>query len=705
MPTLQAGSSAPGRAQFYLATPTAVLKASGNHPEIFRKYAARDRKTQTTGQKVMAVDVRRIYTLGEFELEPDALRLTRGGAPVHLTRKPFQVLVYLVEHRDRVVSRNELLERFWDGYETNEEALSRCVSTIRTRLGDTEKPARFIETYWGEGYRYVGPLEARLVQPQATLVEAEETRGVRVVVVEEHDSETVPSHEKVGGLPTRVAPPPVPKFGSTRTLATAACLAVIVSAGVFFLLSRPADPARPAPIRSVAVLPLRNTSGDPANEYFSDGMTESLIAALSRIDGLKVISRGSVFRYKGKEADPREAGKQLSVASVLEGSVWKDGERVRVSLQLVETSGGQVVWAGEPFDRPLRDIFALQDDLARKVSAGLRLKLGGGDQLARAGTSNVEAYQLYLRGRYHLDKWTSPDTQKSVEYFQRAITLDPHYAQAYTGLADAYSVLNGLGVAPPTEVMPKAKAAVARALELDDTLAEAYTTRGLIKHFYDWDFAGGDSDFERAIGLNPNSATAHHLYGKNLPNTLRFDKAIEEFTRALELDPYSVGVNKDFGEILYYARQYDRAVAQFQKALELEPNYPTAYFWLARVYSVRGLHEQAVAANQKSLTFHGYKPETVVSMAEAYAASGWAGYLQRWISLRKERAQTSYVEPYRFVELYTALEEKEQALLWLERAYVSRSSWIPTIKYDPRLDALRSDPRFQDLLRRVENTP
>lgn len=661
----------------------------------------------------MALEVHHSYSLGDFELDPEALSLKRDGVPIHLTRKPFQVLVYLLENRDRVVSRHELLNKFWDGFDTNEEALSRCVSTIRTRLGDTEKPARYVETYWGEGYRYVGPLELRRATPDGTLVEFEETRGISLTAEEEREAKLLESTEEFEALPTPVAPATsLPKFGRRRrafvlaalVLAAAGLLiAALVGAPLLFLFRRPASQSQRALIRSVAVLPLRNTSGDPANEYFSDGMTESLVAALSRIEGLKVISRGSVQRYKGREVDPREAGRQLGVAAVLEGSVWKDGERVRVTVQLVSASDGQVVWSGGPFDRALGDIFALQDELARKVVTGLRLKLGTDVPLAKPGTHNVEAYQLYLRGRYHWDKMTVPDVRKSVEYFQRAINLDPNYAQAYTGLADAYSFLNGLGVAPPNEVMPMAKAAVARALELDDKLAEAYTARGLIKHFYDWDFAGGDRDFERAIELNPNSATAHHLYGKNLPDTLRFEKAFEEFNRALELDPYSVGINKDLGETFYYARQYDRAIAQFQKALELEPNYSMAYFWLARVYLVLGQHEQSVEAFLKGFTFGGAAPETVAALEEAYARAGWQGYLKRWLAIRQERLQKGYVDPYRFVELYAALGEKEQTLVWLEKAYESRSSWIATIKSDPILDNLRSEPRFQNLLQRVES--
>jgi len=306
------------------------------------------------------------------------------------------------------------------------------------------------------------------------------------------------------------------------------------------------------------------------NRGVADGMTESLITSLSKIEGLKVISSSSVFHFKGQQIDPREVGRQLNVGAVLEGTVRKDQDSIRVAVRLVSADDGQVLWVSDTNDKALRDIFGLQDEIARNVVARLSIKLNqeSAQRLTRRYTDNVEAYQLYLRGRYHWDKFTVPDIKRSIDYFQQAINLDPKYPLPYAGLADAYCMLNGLGAASPDEVIPKAKEAVAHALELDDALPEAHTSAGVVKDFYDWDFAGAEREFKRAIEINPNSSTAHELYGKVLPDMRGgFDEAFVEVKHALDLDPFSVSISETLGELLFYSRQYDLAIAQWQKTL------------------------------------------------------------------------------------------------------------------------------------------
>jgi TolB-like protein len=530
---------------------------------------------------------------------------------------------------------------------------------------------------------------------------------VRAGTEEVHEPEALPPSEKVIESSPLALPAPAPAYKRhlRAVVLAAACLAVAAAAWALLFFRRPAAPTQPAPIRSVAVLPLRNTSGDPADEYFSDGMTESLIAALSKVEGLKVISRGSVFRYKEKEVDPREAGRQLGVAAVVEGSMWKDGERVRVIVQLVDTADGRVLWAGEPFDREMRDIFSLQDEIARKVVSGLRLKLGGEGQLTKEGTNNVEAYQLYLRGRYHWDKLTSQELEKSIGYFQQAIKLDPDYALAYAGLADSYTRLAIVGRLRPTDVMPEAKAAIVRALEIDDSLAEAHATLGFIRYIYDWEWAGAEQEFKRAIELNPNSSFSRHQYSYYLSDTGRFDESFTQIQRAIELDPLSTFITKDGGQIFYLARRYDQAIEYLQKALDLDPHFGSAYFWLERCYKAMGLHDQAIEMEFRKMAIREYSPEEIAAHRAAYAASGWKGFWRKRLELMERGAKQRHVEPYYFAAIYARLGEKEQSLGWLEKAYKERSLWLTSLNNEPLFDDLRSEPRFQDLVRRIGNTP
>jgi serine/threonine-protein kinase len=456
-------------------------------------------------------------------------------------------------------------------------------------------------------------------------------------------------------------------------------------------------------VKSIAVLPFKPLRADESDEYLGLGMADTLITKLSNLRQLIVRPTSAVRKYTSPEQDPLAAGREQKVDAVLDGSIQRARERVRVTVRLLNVRDGTPLWAYQSDELPYGDLFAVQDVISEQVAHALMLKLTAEQRqrLTKRYTENVEAYQLYLRGRYHLDKGTINETKKAVEYFQQATALDPNYTLAYTGLANGYFFLHGYGAAPANEVMPNAKAAAERALQFDETLAEAHTSLGLVKHTYDWDFASAEKAFMRGAELNPDSVTVHHLYGKFMVDTGRFDGSLTELKRALELDPYSVSINKDLGETLYYARRYDKAIEQFQKTLELEPNYGVAYSWLVRVYGAKGLYDQAVAAHLMSLSVSGVSPERVEVVKKVYAASGWRGYWQRILDSMKERAARQYVEPYRFVEVYARLGDTKQALSWLEKAYQERSSWLLTIKNDSVLDSLRSDARFQDLVRRV----
>jgi len=524
----------------------------------------------------MAVQIHKVYLLGDFQLEPGNHLLKRQGAPVSLNKKRFQVLVYLIEQREQLVPRQELLDKFWDGSEVYEENLTKCISEIRKALDDQKKPHKFIETVPAVGYRYIGPFIEKVPELKPSVFAAEKMRGVKIVVEEDDGLNGELVSEKA--LPVKRHAPEVRELRQESSPRSSWLLpailggAIIVIAASAFVIyrSRTRGATASAPIRSIAVLPFKNLSGNQAEDYFGDGMTESLITSLSKIEGLKVISSSSVFHFKGQQIDPREVGRQLDVGAVLEGTVRKDQDSIRVAVRLVSADDGQVLWVSDTNDKALRDIFGLQDEIARNVVARLSIKLNqeSAQRLTRRYTDNVEAYQLYLRGRYHWDKFTVPDIKRSIDYFQQAINLDPKYPLPYAGLADAYCMLNGLGAASPDEVIPKAKEAMAHALELDDALPEAHTSAGVVKDFYDWDFAGAEREFKRAIELNPSSSTAHELYGKVLPDMRGgFDEAFVEVKHALDLDPFSVSISETLGELLFYSRQYDLAIAQWQKTL------------------------------------------------------------------------------------------------------------------------------------------
>ena len=446
-------------------------------------------------------------------------------------------------------------------------------------------------------------------------------------------------------------------------------------------------------------------TGDPANEYFSDGVTESLLTSLSKIDGLKVISRGSVFRFKGQEVDPREVGKQLNVAAVLEGSVRRDENSVRVAVRLVSAEDGRVLWASETYERTLRDIFALQDEIARQVTTGLRFKLSGenAQQLTRRYTDNVEAYQLYLKGRFFWNKRTQEGLRKGIEYFEQAIKLDPSYALAYAGLADSYNVMGSLGLIKPQEEYAKVEAAACKALEIDETLSEAHTALAWVR-FQQWDWTGAEAEFKRAIELNPNYATAHQWYAEYLTAMARFDEALAEIGRAQQIDPTSLVINTIVAQTYLNARQYDEAIEQCHKTLELDPSFELAYIYLGNAYIEKGMYEEALAEYQKAKQLEG-TPAMLALTGITYARSGNREGARRALHELMAVSKQKYDPSFNIARIYANLGDRDEAFKWLEKLFDERSGALIFLKVDPQLDKLRTDPRFTDLVRRVGLTP
>jgi serine/threonine-protein kinase len=456
-------------------------------------------------------------------------------------------------------------------------------------------------------------------------------------------------------------------------------------------------------IDSVAVLPFVNASGDPNSEYLSDGITESLINSLSQLPHLKVMSRDSAFMYKGKDTDARTVGQALGVRAVLKGHVMQRGDNLEISAELVDARDDSHIW-GQQYSRKAADIFALQGDLAKDMTSMLRMRLTGEDEkrMAKSYTANPEAYQDYLKGRYWWNKRGEQDLNKGIQYFQQAIARDPNYALAYSGLADSYAVLAGFGSVPPKEAYPKAKEAAQKAMEIDDTLAEAHASLGLILTMYDWDWPGAEKEFQRAIELNPNYATAHAWYDLTLSATGRLEEAIAQSKRALTLDPVSMIGNWNAGYVFYLARQYDHSIEQERKTLELDPSFVPAYVILGESYVQKSMYREAVEAFEKALAISPGSAEALSGLGKAHALAGRKADAQKVLDRLNELSKQQYVAAWTNADVYTALGEKDKAYQWLEKAYEERSIFSSK---GPLWDPLRSDPRFADLLRRMNLQP
>jgi serine/threonine protein kinase len=455
-----------------------------------------------------------------------------------------------------------------------------------------------------------------------------------------------------------------------------------------------------APIESIAVLPFQNEAGNPDVEYLSDGMTESLINSLSQLPKLNVKARSSVFRYKGKEFEPQQVGSELNVQAILNGRVVQRGDDLTLYLSLVDGRSGNQLW-GEQYNRKLTNLVTLQNEIARDVANKLRTRLSGADELklAKKYTENVEAYRLYLEGRFYWNKRTPEALKRAVDYFNQAIALDPSYALAYAGLADAYALYFDYTALPSREEIPQARDAALKALSLDDGLAEAHASLGLILLWFDYDFAAAEREFKRAIELNPNYAPAHQWYGYLLTTLGKTEEALNENRRAVEIEPLSLVMNYTYASSLFYARRYDEAIAQAKRALELDANSLGGHFWLGTAYVTKSDYAPAVDAFAKTRELAG-DPEAAELMRKNFAKGGWQMFLR---GLLEDRATAA--SPYRLAQVHLLLGNKDQAFAQLDKSYDMREPAITRLKVDPRFDGLRGDPRFQDLLQRLGLKP
>jgi serine/threonine-protein kinase len=502
-----------------------------------------------------------------------------------------------------------------------------------------------------------------------------------------------------GSSPVKSVSAPAKAYAQPALWIAAAVVLLLLGVGLFM--------GRGKTIDSLAILPLANASDNPDAEYLSDGIAESIISSLSQLPRLRVMAGSTVFRYKGQEFDPRQVGHDLHVDAVLTGSLIQRGETLIIKTELVNVADGSQLW-GEQYHLKFSDVLTVQEEIAKQISEKLRLKLTGEEQkrLAKQHTENTEAYRLYLLGRYYWNRRTLESLNRGIESFRQAIDNDPNYALAWAALADSYSLLgSAVGGLSPRETFPTAKAAALTALKIDDALAEGHTALAMVILRYDWDWPAAEREIRRAIDLNPNYALTHQWYADYLRWMGRSNEAIAEIKRAQDLDPLSLNIKTIAGSHFYHARQYDQAIEQYLKTLEMDSNFAQAHFHLGIAFVQMARYEEGIAALKKANTLSTGNPHFVSALGHAYAVSGQRDEAMKILDRLKELAQQRYVSPHEMAILYAGLGEKEQAFVWLEKAYAERSWRLPNLKVEPRFDGLRSDPRFADLVRRVGLAP
>jgi len=454
-------------------------------------------------------------------------------------------------------------------------------------------------------------------------------------------------------------------------------------------------------IDSLAVLPFVNSTADPNSEYLSDGITESIIYSTSKLPRLRVIPSSSVFRFKGKGIDPQIAGHELGVTAVMTGRVNQHGDDLLISAELIAVRDNSLLW-GQQYTRKIADLLTVQEQIAREISERLRTRLTIEEQkqFSKRYTGDVQAYQLYLKGRYYWNKRTRDGYKKATEQFEQAIEKDPSYALAYAGIADCYNVLSSYGIASPRESIPKGEAAARRALEIDGDLAEAHTSLAYVKYQYEWDWAGGESEFRRALELNPNYSTAHQWYALELAGMGRMTDALREINRAQELDPLSLIANVNAGWIFYHARQYDRALEQIRKSLDMDPTFARGHWAISEPLEQQQKYQEATTELEKARQIDE-TPIMLALLGHLYAVTGKTSDARRIVTQLNALSKQAYVDPYFLAEIHTALGDRDQAFQELEKAYEQRSSWLVWLKVEPKFDSIHDDARYTSLLKRI----
>jgi DNA-binding winged helix-turn-helix (wHTH) protein/TolB-like protein/Flp pilus assembly protein TadD len=668
----------------------------------------------------MSKKVAQFYDFGPYRVDALKRLLLREGEPVPLTSKVFDTLFMLVSRSGEVLEKNELMTSLWPDRFVEENNLTQNISVLRKALGENRSEHRYIVTIPGRGYSFVAPVrEVCAGTDDAPVSSLTDNAGILALghtlepangaderyALKRNGEPEAKRASPSNGRTSLVANPtaqPRDRASYRRGLIALSVLLVGIVAVLSYLwvanrANRTTQPAAPG---SIAVLPFKLLGNEASDEYLGSGMADALITKLSNIRQISVRPTSAVIKYAARpDTDPLAAGRELGVDSVLEGTIQRSGDRVRVTVQLTSVRESKPLWA-HSFDERFTDIFTVQDSISAQVAEALTLKLTGEEQrlLAKRYTDNVEAYQSYLRGRYFLSKRSEEGSRRAIAYFTEAIEKEPDYALAYAGLADAYSVLGfyEFGTLAPEENYQRAKTAAMRALELDETLAEAHTSLALAKVDVEHDAAGAEREYRRAIELNPNYATAHHWYSDFLAAMDRQDEAMAEIKRAIELDPLSLVINVTLGERLFYTRRYDEALIQLHKTLELDESFGLTHYLLGLTLEQKGMYEEAIASFNRARELSGDSPFIMAALGHTFAVSGKRGEAQRLLVELKELSRRRKVSPYDIATIYTGLGERAQAFEWLQKLYKTQTRHM--LRSDPRMDSLRPDPRYQELL-------
>ncbi len=639
-----------------------------------------------------------IYSFDGFALDLTRGCLLRGTEEIKLRPKPFEALKYLVENPGRLISKTELIEVIWPDTAVTDDSLVQCLIEVRRALNDDAQ--QMIKTVPRRGYIFDRPVSDNAsIVPQTTVTEES---GVHLVIEEEEtnghgviEAQALPAVHSVGLISahkTTSIERVTTAIRQHKRIAAVALLTLIgaVASAVYF--TRPGEA-----IDSVAVMPFVNVSGDPNTEYLSEGISDSVINNLSQLPNLKkVIALNSVLRYKGKQTDPQTIGRELGVRAVLVGRVIQRGDEVSITTELVDVRDNKHLWGGQ-YNRKLADIMTVQAQISQEISENLRLRLSGDEKkrLAKRYTQSGEAYELYMMGRYFRRRHTKEGYEKSLQYLEQAIKKDSNYAPAYAEMGEVYRNLGWHLLLPPKEWLPKEELAALKALQIDDKLAEAHVLMAHIKEIHlDWPAA--ENEYKYALELDPNSARVHETYAWHLQWLGRFDEAMSHLNRAQELDPLALNLMWDVSVLFQFSRQHDRAIEQSKKMIEMDPNHVAAHTQLAVNYQEKGMYEEAIAELKKVNAAR-------FQLAYAYAVAGKRAEAQKILDeLKDDQSKGRYVSPFSFAVIYMGLGDKDQAFEWLNKTFEENPYRIAFIKVNPRFDSLRSDPRFDALLRRMK---
>ncbi len=647
---------------------------------------------------------KRVLRFGVFEVDTHACELFKHGIRIKIQDQPFQVLLMLMERSGEIVSREDLRQRLWQEqtFVDFDHSLNIAVNKLRDCLGDSADNPRFVETLPRRGYRFLVPVtvvkEEVLDFPARPLPRPPATRAKPAEPADEPESVAIP----VGEDMDEPAPPPGRFKWTLQRIGIAVGVVVVLILMVLSAQVWRQPRNSPGKKLMLAILPLESLSKDPGEEYFISGLHDEMISQLGRMHAsrLGVIARTSVLQYVNSRKSIQEIGRELNVDYVLEGTVRRSGDRIRITVQLIKVSDQTPMWS-EQFERMVADVIGIQTDIARRVSESLALELlpGEREEMERAATSNPGAYEAYLRGRYNWNQRTEDGFLKAIVYFEDAAAKDAQFAPAYAGLADCYNLIGGYGFQPPVQAYPKAKAAAEKALSLNPNLAEAHAAIGFANFYYDWDWAASEKSFQRALAANPNLSTAHQWYGEYLHAMGRLEEAEAQFRRALEMDPFSLALNDDLGWLMLSRKRNDEAIEQFRKTQGLDPSWTSGYTSMAFALARAGKAAAALEEMEKLRRASGESTAYLETLGYVQALAGQKTEAVNTLKQLVGRTPSLHISPYSTALIQLGLGEKTKALDELERGLQLHESWMPWLKVHPEWDALRNEPRFQALLR------